>query len=83
MGDIESMFHQVHGTPNDYDALRFLWWPKGDLDADPQEFQVLVHLFGATSSPSCANFALRQTADDNGSMIVDTVKSLFERTKRV
>ena len=24
-----------------------------------------VHLFGATSSPSCANFPLRKTADDN------------------
>ena len=24
-----------------------------------------VHLFGATSSPSCANFALRKTAKDN------------------
>ena len=81
MGDIESMFHQVNVTPNDYDALRFLWWPKGDLDADPQEFLMLVHLFGATSSPSCANFALRRTADDNendfDSMIVDTVKKNF------
>ena len=26
---------------------------------------MLVHLFGATSSPSCANFALQQTAEDN------------------
>jgi hypothetical protein len=24
-----------------------------------------VHLFGATSSPSCANFSLRKTAEDN------------------
>lgn len=24
-----------------------------------------VHLFGATSSPSCANFALRKCAEDN------------------
>ena len=75
------MFHQVHVTPNDYDALRFLWWPQGDLNADPQEFQMLVDLFGATSSPSCANFALRRTADDNSndfdSMIVDTVKKNF------
>ena len=37
-------------TPNDYYALRFLWWP--------QEFQMLVHLSGATSSPSGVNFAL-------------------------
>ena len=24
-----------------------------------------VHLFGAVSSPSCANFALKQTVEDN------------------
>ena len=24
-----------------------------------------IHLFGAVSSPSCVNFALKQTADDN------------------
>ncbi len=65
MADIESMFHQVHVASSDYDALRFLWWPENDLGAEPQEFQMLVHLFGATSSPSCANFALQRTADDN------------------
>ena len=26
---------------------------------------MMVHLFGATSSPSCANFGLRRTAEDN------------------
>ena len=30
-------------------------------------YQMLVHLFGATSSPACASFALRQTAHDFGS----------------
>jgi hypothetical protein len=64
MADVESMFHQVRVTSNDYDALRFLWWPQNDLNVEPQEFRMLVHLFGATSSPSCANFALRRTADD-------------------
>ena len=29
------------------------------------EKQMKVHLFGAISSPSCANFALKQTAIDN------------------
>ena len=29
---------------------------------------MLVHLFGATSSPSCANFGLKETADDNQEM---------------
>ncbi|KAK7930431.1 hypothetical protein WMY93_006826 [Mugilogobius chulae] len=66
MGDIESMFHQVRVPPEDADLLRFLWWPQGDLTQPSCEFRMRVHLFGATSSPSCANFALRKCADDYG-----------------
>ena len=81
MADIEAMFHQVRITPNDYDALRYLWWPNNDLNVKPDEYQMLVHLFGATSSPSYANFALRKTADDNANdfdpSISDIVKKKF------
>lgn len=63
--DVESMFHQVKVPADDVDLLRFLWWPDGDLGQDPVDFRMLVHLFGATSSPSCANFALRKCADDH------------------
>jgi len=31
VADIEAMFHQVLVEPKDCDALRFLWWPNGDL----------------------------------------------------
>ncbi|XP_038061114.1 uncharacterized protein LOC119731899 [Patiria miniata] len=66
VADVEAMFHQVRVPERDCDALRFLWWPSYDLSKDPTDFQMLVHLFGATSSPSCAGFALRKTADDYG-----------------
>lgn len=40
-----------------------------------------VHLFGATSSPSCANYALRRTAQDNSikasAEAVDTILNNF------
>ncbi|KAK3734086.1 hypothetical protein QZH41_000409 [Actinostola sp. cb2023] len=65
MSDIESMFYQVHVRPDDSKFLRYLWWPDGDLNRDPEEFQMLVHLFGGISSPSCASYALQRTADDN------------------
>ena len=65
MADIEGMFNQVRVDPNDVNALRFLWWPDDDLNKEPVDMQMLVHLFGATSSPSCANFSLRKTAEDN------------------
>ena len=45
--------------------LRFVWWPEGDLSAELQEYQMCVHLFGGTHSPSTCNYALRKTAKDN------------------
>lgn len=63
--DVKGMFHQVRVSPDDTDSLRFLWWPDGDLTKEPTDHQMLVHLFGATSSPSCASFSLRKTAHDN------------------
>ena len=75
------MFHQVHVEPKDRDVLRYLWWPEGKLYMRPLEYRMTVHLFGATSSPSCCNFALRKTADDNkshfDSNITGTVKRNF------
>ena len=43
--DIEAMFHQVCVMEEDCDYLRFLWWPQGDLTKDPEDYQMLVHLF--------------------------------------
>ena len=65
VSDIEAMFHQVRVEPKDCNALRFLWWPEDDLLKEPTEHQMLVHLLGATSSPTCSNFRLRKTAHDN------------------
>ena len=67
ISDIEAMFYQVRVRPSDCDALRFLWWPDGDMNSPPEEYQMNVHLFGGASSPSCANFALKKTAIDNAS----------------
>lgn len=81
MADIESMFHQVRVMENHVDFLRFLWWPNGDLSQPVKEHRMTVHLFGASSSPSCASFALRQCAEDFKDLIlpetVDTIKSNF------
>ena len=64
IADIRSMFHQVRVKAQDCDSLRFLWWPNGDLSARPQDYQMMVHLFGATSSPSCCSFALRRVSKE-------------------
>ena len=64
--DIEAMFHQVFVKEEDRSLLQFLWWKDGNIDIEPTEYRMTVHLFGATSSPGCANFALRKTADIYG-----------------
>ena len=61
---MEAMFYQVRVDPKDYDALRFLWLPDDDLSKQPIEYRMELHLFGSTSSPSCANFSLRKTVQD-------------------
>ena len=63
--DIEGMFHQVKVNEEHRDYLRFLWWDQGDTTKDPVEYRMTVHLFGARSSPGCANLALKTTAEDN------------------
>ena len=67
MSDIKQIFHQVRVDPNDNDAFRFLWWSDGDL----------VHLFGATPSPSCASYAIKKSATDNqGEFDIQTTDTL-------
>ncbi len=68
-------------TEENRDFLCFLWRPEGDLTEEVAELCMTVHLFGAVSSPSCASFALRKTADDNQCdfppKVVQTVKENF------
>ena len=54
--------------PKDTSALRFLWWSEGNMDEEPTEYNMNVYLFGATSSPTCASFCLRQVAREFGHM---------------
>lgn len=44
---------------SDRDYLPFFWWKNSDLDLHPQEYRIMVHLFGVTSSPGCANYGLK------------------------
>ena len=75
------MFYQVKVPPQQRDMLRFVWWPQGDLNKPLKEYRMTVHLFGATSSPSCSNFALRKTADDTehqfNKEVADTIRHSF------
>lgn len=74
--DIEGMFCQVRVNEEQRDLLRFLFWEKGDTSSTPKEYRMRVHLFGATSSPGCANLALKKTADDNADCHENAAKFL-------
>ena len=81
MGDIEAMFYQVLVPAEQRDFLRFLWWPNGDMNGTLVEYRMTVHPFGAVSSPSCSNYALRKTASENeaevGTAAAETMRRNF------
>lgn len=60
--DIEACYYQVLVPENQRDFMRFLWFEDGDINKQPVEYRMTRHVFGATSSPGCANFALKETA---------------------
>lgn len=60
--DIEGMFSQVVVPEEGRDFSRLLWWEDGNVERPPSEYRMRVHVFGAISSPSCANYALKKTA---------------------
>lgn len=65
MCDIEGMFHQVHVNREHRNFLCLLWSENGRIDTEPTQYRMTVHLFGATSSPGCANYAFKKAASDN------------------
>ncbi|XP_064082740.1 uncharacterized protein LOC135198761 [Macrobrachium nipponense] len=75
IGDIEAMFFQIKIPPENQDYVRFLWWPNGDINRPLEEFRMAVHIFGAISSPSIANTALKATADKADEKYDSTVGS--------
>ena len=79
--DVQGMFHQFFVDEADRDLLRFFWWSHGDLKNEADEYRMKVHLFGAASSPGCANFAFKRAADDGekefGSEAADFMRKDF------
>ncbi|XP_052386018.1 uncharacterized protein LOC127933238 [Carassius gibelio] len=72
MCDIESLFHQFHVNACDQD---YLWWENRDLETPFTVYRMKVHLFGAASSPGCANYGLKHlAAEGEGSFDEETIK---------
>ena len=62
--DIEAMFNQAAVPPEDQAALRFLW--RQSPESGIEVYQYLRHIFGTKCAPTCSNYALLRTAEDNG-----------------
>ena len=81
MGDIESKFHQVMVPREERYLLRFLWWEGHDINGSAKDFEMCIHVFGGTSSPSCRKYVLKRTAYDNRSRyqtdVMDTLNRKF------
>ena len=57
------LLHGLIGTIFRFSCLRFLWRPRTDEPVQIYEYQ--RHVFGAKSSPTCANYALKRLGLDN------------------
>ncbi len=56
------MFYNFYVTPEYRNMLRYLWWPNGNFNEKPSKYRLTVHLFGAASSPGCANYGIKHLA---------------------
>ena len=72
--DIESMFIQVQIPEQDRSCLRLFWRPRANEPVQIYDYQ--RHMFGAKSSPTCANYALKRVGLENEEEYPKATKAL-------
>ena len=76
MADIEGMFMQVGVRAQDRRYLGFLW--TNNEFEEPEVYEYQRHIFGAKDSPTCAIYALQQTAQDHKTEFPAASEAVFE-----
>ena len=73
-----SLNDKIHTGSDLLNSLVGMWWNL-DLERPPDVYQMLLMIFGASSSQSMVNYVLRKTALDNrqdAAFSGDTIKSV-------
>ena len=78
--DVKKMYYNFFVPPEYRDYLRFLWWPGGDLNAEPLEYRMKVHIFGAVSSGAVATYGMRRIVQDFGQVFQCRLRILYLKT---
>lgn len=63
--DFGAIFHKVTVKPSDCYSVQFVWTDTPEENSEVEIYQLLVHIFGPTDSPSCVNFAVKTVVRDN------------------
>ena len=61
--DIEKMYHQLLVETDEQYYFAFLWCQPG-FSSPPETYTMVVHIFGAVSSPATCMLALRKTSEN-------------------
>ena len=75
MADVEAMYHHVQVPEDQQSFLKFLWWENHDIDRMPHFYVMCAHVFGATLSASCSNYALRRKTMENEAVFGEATAS--------
>ena len=75
--DIQNMYYNFRVNEEHRNSLRFLWWPDGDMNFDPLEYRMKVHIFSAISSGGVATYGLRRIVDDYGTHSSQAVRNFI------
>ncbi|XP_036332224.1 uncharacterized protein LOC118743566 [Rhagoletis pomonella] len=78
-GDIREMFHQIRIIKEDQTAQKFLW-RNGDRSRDYDVYVMNVMTFGASCSPSLANYVKNRNAERFADHHRDAVHAIVENT---
>ena len=77
------MFYSFKVKEEFRDFLRFLWYKDNDPNGAITEYRMKVHIFGNTSSPAAANYALRKTAEVGEAKFGSDAKSFVDNNLNV